>query len=55
MVKKLAEIPLGRLGQPDDVAALAAFLASDDAAYITGVNLVIDGGLTAHAYSVPEQ
>ena len=38
-------IPLGRLGSCDDVAALAAFLASDDAAYITGSTYVIDGGL----------
>lgn len=47
MVKKLAEIPLGRLGQPDDVAALAAFLASDDAAYITGAVIPVDGGTAA--------
>jgi len=38
-------IPLGRLGKPEEVAGLAAFLASDDAAYITGSTYVIDGGL----------
>jgi NAD(P)-dependent dehydrogenase (short-subunit alcohol dehydrogenase family) len=47
-------VPMGRLGAPGDIAAAFSFLASDDAAYITGVNLVVDGGLTAHAYSVPE-
>jgi 3-oxoacyl-[acyl-carrier protein] reductase len=47
-------VPMGRLGSVDDMAAAFSFLASDDAAYITGVNLVVDGGLTAHAYSVPE-
>jgi glucose 1-dehydrogenase len=41
----LANIPLGRLGSPEEVAILAAFLASDDAAYITGSTYVIDGGL----------
>lgn len=41
----LANIPLGRLGTPEDVAGLAAFLASNDAAYITGSTLVVDGGL----------
>jgi len=39
------EHPLG-LGQPEDVAALAAFLLTDEARWITGSNLVIDGGLT---------
>ncbi|MEP6670247.1 MAG: SDR family oxidoreductase [Chthoniobacter sp.] len=39
--------PLGRLGEPEEVAALAQFLASDEAAYITGQNIAIDGGLTA--------
>jgi glucose 1-dehydrogenase len=41
----LANIPLGRLGAPEDVAGLVAFLASDDAAYITGSTFVVDGGL----------
>jgi glucose 1-dehydrogenase len=42
----LQKIPLGRLGQPEDVAGLAAFLASAEADYITGTTYTIDGGLT---------
>ena len=42
----LENIPLNRLGQPSDVAAAVAFLASSDADYITGTTLVVDGGLT---------
>ena len=38
-------IPLGRMGQPDDVAAAVAFLASEEAAYITGQVLCVDGGM----------
>jgi glucose 1-dehydrogenase len=41
----LANIPLGRLGTPEDVAGMVAFLASDDAAYVNGSTFVIDGGL----------
>jgi glucose 1-dehydrogenase len=41
----LKNIPLGRLGQPQDVAAVVAFLDSDDARYITGSTMVVDGGL----------
>jgi 3(or 17)beta-hydroxysteroid dehydrogenase len=41
------DIPLGRLGQPDEIAALCIYLLSDAAAFITGANLPIDGGLTA--------
>ncbi len=44
--KAKAEIPVGRFAQPEEVAALIAFLASDDAAMITGSNYVIDGGFT---------
>lgn len=38
-------MPLGRIGQPDDVAAAAAFLASDDSEWITGTTILVDGGL----------
>jgi glucose 1-dehydrogenase len=38
------QIPLGRLGRPEDIASMALFLASDDAAYVTGADLVVDGG-----------
>ena len=43
----LSEVPLRRLAEPDDVARLVAFLASDDAALITGVGVPIDGGWSA--------
>lgn len=42
----LKQIPLGRLGQPGDVAGLAVFLASEDASYVTGSTFVVDGGLS---------
>jgi NAD(P)-dependent dehydrogenase (short-subunit alcohol dehydrogenase family) len=43
----IARQPLGRLGAPEEVAAAAIYLASDAAAFITGTDLVIDGGITA--------
>ena len=39
--------PMGRLGQPEEIAAAAAFLASDEAKHITATEIVVDGGLTA--------
>jgi glucose 1-dehydrogenase len=42
----LENIPLNRLGKPEDVAGVAAFLASSDSDYMTGTTTVIDGGLT---------
>lgn len=43
---KLAGIPLGRIGEPEDVAGAAVFLASSAAAYVTGATITVDGGLT---------
>jgi NAD(P)-dependent dehydrogenase (short-subunit alcohol dehydrogenase family) len=43
----VAQHPLGRLGEPEDVAGAAFFLASDDASWVTGVALPVDGGYTA--------
>lgn len=55
MVKKMPEdvlkmmegkVPVGRLGQPEEIASTYAFLASDEAAYINGTTISIDGGMT---------
>ena len=42
--KILPQIPLGRLGEPDEVAALVAFVCSDAAAFMTGSNIAMNGG-----------
>jgi glucose 1-dehydrogenase len=52
MHELLSEIPLGRMGQPDEIAGLAAFLASDEAAYITGSTYFIDGGMMRQSGSL---
>jgi glucose 1-dehydrogenase len=49
----LSRTPMGRLGEPEEVAAVAAFLASDDASYITGTTIYPDGGRLALNYTVP--
>lgn len=55
LLKKFYErIPLKRAGEPEDIAGAIAFIASDDARYITGVNLPVDGGLTASNGQPPQ-
>ncbi|MCD6300798.1 MAG: SDR family oxidoreductase [Staphylothermus sp.] len=46
--------PAGRVGKPEDVAALVAFLASDEAQWMTGVNIIIDGGITKKMIYIDE-
>ncbi|MGB0632926.1 MAG: SDR family NAD(P)-dependent oxidoreductase, partial [Alphaproteobacteria bacterium] len=45
--KMIPNHPIGRLGQPEDIAGAALFVASDDAAFMTGSDLIVDGGYTA--------
>jgi NAD(P)-dependent dehydrogenase (short-subunit alcohol dehydrogenase family) len=51
--RRMVHIPMGRLGQAEELAKAALFLASDDASFMTGASLVVDGGITA-AYVTPE-
>ena len=51
--KILSRTPLGRMGEPDEVARVAVFLASDDASYVTGQTIYPDGGRLALNYTVP--
>ena len=53
--KKFPVVPLNRLAAADDVANAFVFLASDEASYITGQNLMVCGGITAYLYNVPEE
>jgi len=45
---RTAQIPLGRMGKPEDVAAMAVFLASEESSWLTGAAIALDGGLTAY-------
>ena len=49
----LSRTPMGRIGEPAEIAAIAAFLVSDDASYITGQTIYADGGRLPLNYTVP--
>ncbi|MFM8530087.1 MAG: glucose 1-dehydrogenase [Ilumatobacteraceae bacterium] len=51
--RRLVHIPMGRFGEPIEIAKGALFLASDDSGWMTGQSLIVDGGITA-AYTTPE-
>ncbi len=49
----MSRTPMGRMGEPDEVASVAVFLASDDASYVTGETVYVDGGRLGLNYTVP--
>ncbi len=51
--RRLVHVPMGRFGEPIEIANGALFLASDDSSFMTGQSLIVDGGITA-AYTTPE-
>ena len=51
--RRMVHLPMGRLARPQEIAAAALFLASDDSSYVNGTSFLVDGGLTA-AYVTPE-
>jgi glucose 1-dehydrogenase len=51
--RALSRTPMGRVGEPSEVASIAAFLASDDASYVTGETIYVDGGRMPLNYTVP--
>ncbi len=55
MAKLVEDVPLKRFGQPEEVAAIAVLLASDEATYLTGAELHIDGGILAGAVAAPSR
>jgi NAD(P)-dependent dehydrogenase (short-subunit alcohol dehydrogenase family) len=50
--RRIAHIPMGRFGLPEEVASVALFLASEESSYVTGAAILVDGGITA-AYTTP--
>ena len=46
----LAQVPVGRFGQPDDVAAAVCWLAADDSSFVNGTEIIVDGGLTGQRH-----
>jgi NAD(P)-dependent dehydrogenase (short-subunit alcohol dehydrogenase family) len=50
---RLARLPLGRVGQPGDIANVVMFLCSAEASYVTGQNIAVDGGLLQTALLAP--
>jgi meso-butanediol dehydrogenase/(S,S)-butanediol dehydrogenase/diacetyl reductase len=56
LLAKFAErIPLGRVCEPQEIASVIAFLASDDASFMTGTNVAVDGGVSASNGQPPQQ
>ena len=53
--KILSRTPLGRIGDPTEIASIAAFLASEDASYVTGQTVYADGGRLALNYTMPQE
>ena len=51
--RRLVHIPVGRFGEPIEIANAALFLASDESSFMTGQSLIVDGGISA-AYTTPE-